>query len=106
MLELVHTTNTVFMNQNIYVKWQPLNISLPPYKQIAFFGLFFFFNLKESNIWGLLYRPLVKASPYNAGGVGLIPCQGVRILHCLVAKKTKHKQYCNKFNKDFKNGPH
>ena len=35
------------MNQNIYVKWQPLNISLPPYKQIAFFGLFFFLILKK-----------------------------------------------------------
>ena len=23
-----------------------------------------------------------------------------------MAEKPKHKQYCNKFNKDFKNGPH
>ena len=39
------------MNQNIYIKWQPLNISYN--KQIAFLVFFFFFNLKESNIWGL-----------------------------------------------------
>ena len=37
--------------------------------------------------------------------MGLIP--GVRELRltCLEAKKTKQKQYCNKFNKDYKNDP-
>ena len=25
---------------------------------------------------------------------------------CLVAKKPKQKRYCNKFNRDLKNGPH
>ena len=42
-----------------------------------------------------------------------LPMQGVWVQSlvnstCLTAKKLKHKQkqYCNKFNKDFKNGPH
>ena len=49
---------------------------------------------------------MVKPSLSNAGGVGSIPGRGAKILS---AKKTKHikqKRYCNKFNKDFKNGPH
>ena len=37
--------------------------------------------------------PVVKTSPSDAGDVGRF----------LVEKR---KQYCNKFNKDFKNGPH
>ena len=49
----------------------------------------------------------VKISPSNAGSVGLIPAQEAGIPHALWPKKTKtiQKQYCNKFNKDFKNGP-
>ena len=43
-----------------------------------------------------------------AGFVGLIPGQGIKIPHALWPKNQniKQKQYCNKFNKDFKNGPH
>ena len=51
----------------------------------------------------------VRTSPFNAGGVGLIPGQGARTLHALWPKKKqsiKQKQYCKKINKDFKNGPH
>ena len=50
--------------------------------------------------------------PSNAGGVGLIPGQWAKIPHVSQPKKKKpkqnikQKQYCNKFNKDFKNGPH
>ena len=51
---------------------------------------------------------MVKTPPSNAGGAGSIPGQGAKIQHA-VAKKPKQKktqkQYCNKFNKDFKNGP-
>ena len=52
--------------------------------------------------------PVVKTWPSNAEGVGLIPGQGAKIPHASEPKKTKHKakQYCNKLNKDFKNGPH
>ena len=43
-------------------------------------------------------------------GVNSIPGQETKILHAWGSKKTKHKkkqkQYCNKFNKGFKNGPH
>ena len=50
---------------------------------------------------------MVKASPSNAGGVGSILGWGVRIPHASWPKNQniKQKQYCNKFNEDFKNGP-
>ena len=52
--------------------------------------------------------PLVKTSPSNAGGAGSIPGLGAKIPHALRPKNQniKQKQYCDKFNKDFKNGPH
>lgn len=54
--------------------------------------------------------PVVKTLPFNAMGASMIPGWRVRILHTLQAKKkkknTKQKQYCNKFNKDFKIYPH
>ena len=42
------------------------------------------------------------------GGAGSIPVGGAKIPHALWPKKKdiKQKQYYNKFNKDFKNGPH
>ena len=52
--------------------------------------------------------PVVKTSPSNAEGAGLIPGQGAKI-PCASRPKNqniKQKQCCNKFNKDFKNGPH
>ena len=51
---------------------------------------------------------MVKASSSNAGGMGLIPGGGAKIPHALGPKNQnmKQKQYCNKVNKDFKNGPH
>ena len=44
----------------------------------------------------------------NARGAGLIPGRATKIPHDLQPKKPKQKQkqYCSKFNKDFKNGPH
>ena len=48
---------------------------------------------------------MAKTSPSNAGAVGLIPGWGAKIPHDLRPKNIKQKQYCNKFNKDFKNGP-
>ena len=54
--------------------------------------------------------PVVKTLPSNAGGMGSIPGEETKIdPTCLVANKTqniKQKQYGDKFNKDFKNGPH
>ena len=51
---------------------------------------------------------MVRTSPSNAGGVCSIPGQGARIPHALQSKSQniKQKQCCNKFNKDFENGPH
>ena len=52
--------------------------------------------------------PVVKTSPSNAGGAGSTPGRGAKIPHAFQPKNQniKQKQYCNKFNKDFKNGPH
>ena len=52
---------------------------------------------------------MVKTLPPNAGSVGSIPGQGTKIPHASQGQKKqniKKRQYCNKFNKDFKNGPH
>ena len=51
---------------------------------------------------------MVKTSSSNAGGDGLIPGRGAKIPHASRPKNQniKQEQYCNKFNKDFKNGLH
>ena len=51
---------------------------------------------------------MVKTLPSNAGGVASIPGWGAKIPHALGPKNQniKQKQYCNKLNKDVKNGPH
>ena len=63
--------------------------------------------MPKKNYWGLPGGPVVKTSS-DAGTVGPIPGQGAKIPHASGPKKQnmKQKQYCNKFNKDFKNGPH
>ena len=43
--------------------------------------------------------------PINAGGAGSILDWGVNIPCALWPNKQTQKQYSNKFNKDFKNGP-
>ena len=48
---------------------------------------------------------MVKTLPSNAEEAGLIPGRGAKIIHAS-RPKHKQKQHCNKFNKDFKNGPH
>ena len=49
--------------------------------------------------------PVVKTSASNAAGEGSIPGRGAKISHASQPKNQniKQKQYCNKFNKDFKN---
>ena len=51
---------------------------------------------------------MVKTWPSNAGGAGSISGWGAKIPHAPWPKNQniKHKQYCNKFNTDFKIGPH
>ena len=65
--------------------------------------------------WDFPGGPVAKTFPFNAEGAALIPSQGAKISHLSelrfqVSQPTnqsiKEKQYCNKFNKDFKNGPH
>ena len=52
--------------------------------------------------------PVVKTSSSSAGGTGSIPGWGAKIPHASRPKNQniKQKQYCNKFNKDFKYDPH
>ena len=51
---------------------------------------------------------MVKISPSNAGGAGSIPGQEPKIPYALRPKNQniKQKQYFNKCNIDYKNGPH
>ena len=52
--------------------------------------------------------PVVNTSPSNAEGVGLILGRGAKI-PCASWPKIQNiqqKQYYNKFNKNFNNGPH
>ena len=51
---------------------------------------------------------MVRASPSSAGGAGLIYSGEAKITHASFPKNRniKQKQYYNKFNKDFENGPH
>ena len=50
---------------------------------------------------------MVKTLPSSAGGAGLIPDRVTKIPHASrpKAQNIKQKQYCNRFNKVFKNGP-
>ena len=52
--------------------------------------------------------PVVWTSPSNAGGVGLIPGRGAGIPHASWPRgqSVEQKQCCDRFNGDFKNGPH
>ena len=44
---------------------------------------------------------MVGTSPSNTWGAGSTPGLGVKIPHaCDQSQKVKHRQYCNKFNKD------
>ena len=51
---------------------------------------------------------MVKTSLSSAGDAGSIPGRGAKIPHASQPKKQdiKQEQCCNKFTKDFKNGPH
>ena len=73
-------------------------------KKLVF--VFFFF---EAVIRGdFPYGPVLRTSPSSAEGAGSIPGRGSKIPHALQSENrgVKQKQYCNKFKKDFKNGPH
>jgi len=51
---------------------------------------------------------VVKTSPSNARVVGSMPSQGAKIptSHAHKNLNIKQEPYCDKFNKDFKNGLH
>ena len=58
--------------------------------------------------WNSPGGPVVKALLSSSWGVGLIPGGWAKIPHASrpKAQNIKQKQYCNKFNEDFKNGQH
>ena len=56
--------------------------------------------------WTSVVVQCLKTLPSHAGGVGLISDQGTKVPHAGGPKNIKQKQYCSKFRKDFKNGPH
>ena len=64
-------------------------------------------GLKNVN-WDFPGGPAVKTSPSDVGSVGSIPGGGIKTLYALrpTDRSIKQKQYCNRVNKDFKNGPH
>ena len=51
---------------------------------------------------------MLKTLPSKAGNMGSIPGRGTKIPHALQPKiqNIEQRQYCNKFNKNYKNGPH
>ena len=59
---------------------------------------------KEVSFRDFPHGPMIKTSPSNAGDMGLIPDRGAKIPHVLGPKyqNIKEKQYCGKFNIDFK----
>ena len=65
-------------------------------------------NKSDSFTGSSLVVQWLKTSLSIAGGAGLISGRGAKIPHASWPKNQniKQKQYCNKFNKDFKNGPH
>ena len=65
-------------------------------------------HLKSLRRGDFLGGMMVKTSPSNAEGVGLIPGWRAKTPHALQPKNQniKQKQYCNKFKKDFKNDSH
>ena len=69
--------------------WQPSGEEIP--------------RVQEGEVRDFSGGSVVKTSPSNAGGAGLIPGQEAKIPHASEPKnqKIKQKQYCNKFNKDF-----
>ena len=64
----------------------------------------FSLQFKENMEGNFAGGPVVKTSPSNAGCSGLIPGQGAEIPYDPWPKNqnVKQRQYCNKFNKDFK----
>ena len=56
--------------------------------------------------WDFPGDPAVKTWPSNAGGGGSIPGQGAKILQASWPKNQNINKPFNKFDKDFKNGPH
>ena len=64
-------------------------------------------ELVRNKYWDFPGGRVVKTSPSNAGDADSLLDGGAQIPHSSQPKNLnrKQKQSCNKFNKDFKNGP-
>ena len=56
--------------------------------------------------WDFPGNPVVKTLSSSAGGRGSIPGRRAKILQVSWPKNQNINKHCNKFDKDFKNGPH
>ena len=65
------------------------------------------FPIIKNSAWDFPGGPVVRTLHSSAGDAGLIPGWEAKIPHACGQKNQniKQKQYCNEFNKDFKNGP-
>ena len=65
-------------------------------------------SFSKNQSWDFHGGPVVKTLPSVAGVAGSIPGLGAMIPGGSRPKNQniKQKQHCNKFNKDFKTGPH
>ena len=92
---LLYTILNSFFVQNLFISSFTFNFCVQPCFECVFFRDF-------------PGGPVVNTSPSNAGDAGLIPGQEAKNPHASQPRNQniKQKQYCNKFNKDFKNGPH
>ena len=63
---------------------------------------------ERAETWEFPGCSVVKTSPSYTRGVGLISGQAATFPHASWPKNQniKQNQYCNKFNKENKNGPH
>ena len=84
-------------------RYAKIEISSFSHHQILLITWLTFKNAKTGDFLG---GPVVNTLPSNAGGMGSIPGPGAKIPYASKKQNIKQKQYCNKFNEDFKNCPH
>ena len=59
----------------------------------------------RASLQDFLGSPVVKTASSSAGGCEFDPWWGNKDLNMPPNQNIKQKQYCNKYSKDFKNGP-
>ena len=101
---LVHPLPHLSLSSLIYTKTIKGDIH-----RLSFMRSFRLLLIKIPSLGDLPGGLVVKSLSSKEEDVGLIPGWGAKILHASWHKKNqniKQARCCNKFNKDFKNGPH